>query len=85
MRMIANLDCENLAGPQTLERTTLITSAQGLDLPEAAENLALSVENCGSIPPPKQGLGPRLKEWIFGFRHLRHLTFAATFPALFPL
>jgi hypothetical protein len=85
MRVIADLDRENLAGPQILERAILVSSAQRFDFPEAADNLALRVENRRCIPPPEQRLGPRRQQWIFGFHHLRQLAFAATFPALFRL
>ena len=84
MRVIADLDRENLPGPQIPERAIFVASAQRLDFPEAAENLALCVENRRGIPPPEQRLLPCRQQRIFGFHHLRQLAFAATFPALFP-
>ena len=85
MRMIADLDRENLPGPQLPERAIFVASAQRLDFLEAADNLALCVENRRGIPLPEQRLSPCRQQRIFGFHYLRQLAFAATFPTLFPL
>jgi len=53
MRVIADLDRENLPGPQVRERAIFVASAQRLDFLEAAENLALCVENRWGITPPE--------------------------------
>ena len=84
MRVIADLHRENLPGQQVPERAIFVASAQRLDFLEAAENLALCVENRRGIPPPEQRLSPCRQQRIFGFHYLRQLAFAATFPALFP-
>jgi large subunit ribosomal protein L31 len=84
MRVIADLHRENLPGPQVPERAIFVASAQRLDFPEAAENLAPCVENRRDIPPPKQRLSPCRQQRIFGFHYLRQLAFAVIFPALFP-
>ena len=84
MRVIADLHRENLPGQQVPERAIFVASAQRLDFPEAAENLAPCVENRRGIPPPKQRLSPCRQQRIFGFHYLRQLAFAATFLALFP-
>ena len=58
MRVIADLDRENLPGPQIPERAIFVASAQRLDFPEAAENLALACRKspghsaAGAASPP---------------------------------
>ena len=84
MRVIADLDRENLPGPQVPERASLEASALRLNFLEAAENLAFCIENRRGIPPPEQGFSPCRQQRIFGFHYLQQLAFAATFPALFP-
>jgi hypothetical protein len=85
MCMIADLDRENFASPQVRERAHLVVPAQRLDSSETAENLALCIENGRRIALSDERFGPGSQQWIFGSPHLRHLAFAATLPALFPL
>ena len=83
MRVIADLDRENLPGPQIPERAILVASAQRLDFPEAAENPALRIENRRGIAAAGQRLLPCRQQRIFGFHHLRQLAFRGYFPGSF--
>ena len=82
MRVIADLDCENLARLQT-ERAILVAPAQHLDFPK--RRTWRFVSKIAGHPPRRRRLGPCRQQWIVGFHHLRPLAFAAIFPALFPL
>ena len=84
MRVISDLDRDRLA-PACKILQTVVAPAPFLDLPEAAENLPLRVENRRLIAAPLQRRVPRCKQRIAGFHHLRGTPSAATVPALFPL
>ena len=83
MRVIADLHRENLPGPQVPERAIFVASAQRLDFLEAAENLALCVENRRGIPAAgaaSQPMPPAADLW---FSLLAAARFRGYFPGSF--